>query len=194
MDKKFEEAIRLIDARNSEDPNKEEFNNGKMAPKELLYSQRMTQHLEDFAPNAPEELKIAARAQHICRWKVERSEYPSTRVGYLKWRNELKKLHAQITGEILEEVGYDKEFVDRVKFLIQKKKIKKDEDSQTLEDVICLVFLEYYLKGFAAKHEDGKMIDIIKKTWAKMSEKGHEAALELPLDDRSKTLVKQALS
>lgn len=193
MTNKFEEAIRLIDARNSEDPNKES-ENGKSFPKELLYSRRMSQHLEKFEPNAPEELKIAARAQHICRWKVDRSEYPSNRVGYLKWRNELKKLHASLTAEILEEVGYNKEFIERVKFLIQKKKIKKDEDSQTLEDVICLVFLEYYLKDFAAKHEDEKIVDIIKKTWAKMSEKGHKAALQLPLDARSKTLVQQALA
>lgn len=193
MNSKFEEAIRLIDARNSEDPNKET-DNGKSVPKELLYSRRMSQHLAEFDPDAPEELKIAARAQHICRWKVDRSEYPSTRVGYLKWRNDLKKLHASLTAEILEEVGYNEELIERVKFLIQKKKIKRDEDSQTLEDVICLVFLEYYLKDFAAKHDDEKIVDIIKKTWAKMSEKGHKAALQLPLDARSKTLVQQALA
>ena len=193
MNSKFEEAIRLIDARNSEDPNKET-DNGKSVPKELLYSRRMSQHLAEFDPDAPEELKIAARAQHICRWKVDRSEYPSTRVGYLKWRNDLKKLHASLTAEILEEVGYNEELIERVKFLIQKKKIKRDEDSQTLEDVICLVFLEYYLKDFAAKHDDEKIVDIIKKTWEKMSEKGHKAALQLPLDARSKTLVQQALA
>lgn len=193
MDTKFKEAIRLIDARNSEDPNME-LQNGESLPKELLYSQRMSRHLEEFSPDAPEELRIAARAQHICRWKVDRSEYPSTRVGYLKWRNELKKLHASLTAEILEEVGYNEEFIDRVKFLIQKKKIKRDEDSQTLEDVICLVFLEYYLHNFAAKHEDGKVVDIIRKTWAKMSEKGHKAALQLPLDSHSKKLVQQALA
>lgn len=193
MDTKFEEAIRLIDTRNSEDPNKELYK-GESLPKELLYSQRMSRHLKEFSPDAPDELKIAARAQHICRWKVDRSEYPSTRVGYLKWRNELKKLHADLTAGILQEVGYDDDFIERVKFLIQKKKIKKDEDSQTLEDVICLVFLEYYLHDFAAKHEDEKVVDIIKKTWAKMSEKGHKAALQLPLDERSKTLVQQALA
>ncbi|MCM8569088.1 DUF4202 domain-containing protein [Gramella jeungdoensis] len=193
MSTKFEEAIRRIDSRNSEDPNHEMYM-GESFPKELLYSQRMSRHLEEFSPNAPEELRIAARAQHICRWKVDRSEYPSTRVGYLKWRNELKKLHASLTAEILEEVGYDEEFIERVKFLIQKKKIKKDEDSQTLEDVICLVFLQYYLHDFAAKHEDDKVVDIIKKTWAKMSEKGHKAALQLPLDAKSKNLVEQALA
>lgn len=193
MDSKFEEAIRLIDARNSEDPNLESHNGGRV-PKELLYSRRMSRHLEEFAPQAPEELRIAARAQHICRWKVDRSEYPSNRVGYLKWRNELKKLHASLTADILEEVGYEEEFIERVKFLIQKKKIKRDEDSQTLEDVICLVFLKYYLKDFAAKHEDDKMVDIIRKTWTKMSEKGHKAALQLPLDARGKNLVQQALA
>ena len=193
MDTKFKEAIRLIDSRNSKDPNKEIYQ-GEEYPKELLYSQRMTQHLDEFSPDAPEELRIAARAQHICRWKVARNAYPMNRVGYLKWRNDLKKVHSEITAEILEKVGYEKDFIDRVTFLIQKKKIKKDEDSQTLEDVICLVFLEYYLKDFAAKHEDEKMMDIIKKTWAKMSEKGHQAALKLPMDPKSERLVKQALS
>lgn len=193
MNNKFEEAIRLIDARNSEDPHLET-ENGNSVPKELLYSQRMSRHLAEFAPDAPEELRIAARAQHICRWKVDRSEYPPNRAGYFKWRNELKKLHAGLTAEILEKVGYNEEFIERVKFLIQKKKIKRDEDSQTLEDVICIVFLEYYLKDFAAKHEDEKVVDIIKKTWAKMSEKGHKAALQLPLDARSKNLVQQALA
>lgn len=193
MDTKFEKAISRIDSLNAGDPHKEVYQ-GKEYPKELLYSMRMSQHMEEFAPEAPEELKIAARAQHICRWKVQRNEYPMDRVGYLKWRNDLKKIHAELTAEILQEVGYDQDFIDRVTFLIQKKKIKKDEDTQTLEDVICLVFLQYYLDDFAAKHEDDKIVDIIQKTWGKMSEKGHQAALELPLPSHSADLVKQALA
>lgn len=194
---KFEEAIERIDKKNSKDPNKEVYK-GETYPKELLYSKRMTEQLLEFEPEASEELQIAARAQHICRWQTPRDEYPMNRVGYLNWRNDLKKKHAAITGEILEEVGYDQDFIDRVSFLVQKKKIKKDEESQTLEDVICLVFLQYYLVDFEAKLKDDqkedKMVDIIKKTWAKMSSEGHEAALKLALPDKTAALVNRALS
>jgi hypothetical protein len=194
---KFDEAIKLIDEKNSKDPHKEVYE-GETYPKELLYSERMTKQLLEFEPEASEELQIAARAQHICRWQTPRDEYPMTRVGYLNWRNDLKKKHAAITGEILEEVGYNQDFIDRVSFLVQKKKIKKDEETQALEDVICLVFLQYYLADFEAKlkddNKDDKMVDIIRKTWAKMSPKGHEAALKLALPDKTAALVTRALS
>jgi len=117
-----------------------------------------------------------------------------TRVGYLKWREELKKMHAQVTGDLLESLDFEKEFIDRVQFLIKKKRIKKDQESQTLEDVICLVFLSYYFEDFAAKHETDKVIDIVQKTWAKMSEKGQEAALKLPLSATTLDLVGKALA
>jgi hypothetical protein len=189
---KFQKAIQRIDQKNAEDPNLEKAN-GKEFPKELLYSERMTDKLLDFHPQASQELQIAVRAQHICRWKVPRDTYPMNRVGYLKWREGLKKTHAEITYEILDDVGYDQEFLDRVSFLIKKKHIKKDEESQIMEDVVCLVFLEHYFEDFAAKHNDEKIIDIVKKTWAKMSPEGHEAALKLALSNRSETLIQEAL-
>ena len=190
---RFETAIAIIDQKNAEDPNTYQVA-GIEYSKELLYSQRMTRKLLQFEPNASKALQIAARAQHICRWKIQRNEYPMDRVGYLKWREELKKMHAKLTGEILEQVGFDEQFVDRVQKIILKKLIKKNEESQTLEDVICLVFLDYYFDEFAAKHTDEKIIDILKKTWVKMSDKGHEAALKLPFSEKSLALVKQAIS
>ncbi len=190
---RFETAIALIDEKNNQDPNVYEVF-GIEYPKELLYSQRMTRKLLQFEPNASKALQIAARAQHICRWKIARDEYPMDRVGYLKWRETLKKMHAELTAEILNQVGYDQEFIDRVSFLINKKLIKKNEESQTLEDTICLVFLDYYFEEFAAKHDDEKVIDILKKTWVKMSDKGHQEALKLPFSEKSLALVKQATS
>ena len=190
---RFESAIILIDNKNSEDINTYQVH-GLEISKELLYSQRMTQKLLQFEPQASEELQIAARAQHICRWKIARDEYPMDRVGYLKWRETLKKMHAEITSEILKEVGYEAEFIDRVSFLILKKLIKKDDESQILEDVICLVFLEYYFEEFAEKHEDDKVIDILQKTWVKMSEKGHSEALKMKYSEKSFSLIKQALA
>lgn len=190
---RFETAIALIDKKNAEDPNTYQVAGLEYA-KELLYSQRMSRKLMQFEPNASKALQIAARAQHICRWQIARDEYPMDRVGYLKWREELKKMHATITGEILEQVGFDEQFVDRVQKIILKKLIKKNEESQTLEDVICLVFLDYYFDEFAAKHTDEKIIDILKKTWVKMSDQGHAAALKIAFSDTSLALVKQAIS
>ena len=190
---RFETAIALIDKANSEDINTYEVS-GINYPKELLYSQRMTRKLLQFEPNASKALQIAARAQHICRWKIARDEYPMDRVGYLKWRETLKKMHGNLTADILKQVGYDDQFTDRVKAIILKKLIKKNEESQSLEDTICLVFLDYYFEEFATKDNEEKIIDILKKTWIKMSDKGHEAALKLPFSEKSLALVKQAIS
>ena len=189
---RFETTIALIDKKNAEDINTY-LVFGLDYPKELLYSQRMSRKLLQFNPNASRALQIAARAQHICRWKIARDTYPMDRVGYLKWRETLKKMHAELTAEILNQVGYDTQFIDRVSLLINKKLIKKNEESQVLEDTICLVFLDYYFEEFAAKHEDAKVIDILKKTWIKMSDKGHEAALQLNFSDKSLSLIKQAI-
>jgi len=190
---RFERAIALIDEKNSEDIHEEDFR-GKVYPKELLYSKRMSKKLMEFEPDASEALQIATRAQHICRWKISREDYPMDRVGYLKWRETLKRMHADMTAEILKEVGYDSKFIERVSFLINKKRIKRDEESQVIEDVICLVFLEYYFEDFASKHDDKKIIGILKKTWAKMSEKGHKAALKLQYSPKATSLIKQAIA
>ncbi|WP_299047714.1 DUF4202 domain-containing protein [uncultured Polaribacter sp.] len=190
---KFETAIALLDKKNAEDPTTYQVA-GYEYPKELLYAQRMTRKLLQFEPNASKALQIAARGQHVCRWQIARNEYPMDRVGYLKWRETLKKMHAQIAGEILQQVGYDDEFVKRVQKIILKKLIKKNEESQALEDTICLVFLDYYFDEFAAKHSDEKVIDILQKTWVKMSDKGHKAALELPFSEKGLALVQQAIS
>ncbi|WP_108805683.1 DUF4202 domain-containing protein [Aquimarina sp. Aq107] len=187
------EAFSIIDASNANDPNKEIVNGASIA-KELVYGQRMSQTLDNFTPEASEALQLAARAQHICRWEIPRNSYPMDRVGYLKWREELKKFHAKKASEILEKVGYNQEVIDRVSFLIQKKKLKKDEDTQILEDVICLVFLKFYYSDFYEKHASEKVIDILQKTWKKMSEKGHQAALKISYSEKGLDLIKQAIA
>ena len=190
---RFESAMALIDKNNAEDINTYKVF-GMSYPKELLYSQRMTRKLLQFEPNASKALQIAARAQHICRWKIPRGDYPMDRTGYLKWRETLKKMHAELTSNILKQVGYDKQYVDRISQLITKKLIKKNEESQTLEDTVCLVFLDYYFEEFAAKHDDDKVINILQKTWRKMSNKGQDAALQLNFSDKSLILVKKAIN
>jgi hypothetical protein len=188
----FQKASLWIDAENAQDPNSEIYQS-KTYPKELLYSNRMYERLMDFHPNASEAVQIASKAQHICRWKMPRESYPMDRVGYLKWREDLKKFHAKMTAEILEKAGYQQEFIDRVSFLIEKKSLKKDAETQLLEDVICLVFLEYYFDPFVQKHDREKMKNIILKTWNKMSEAGHQEALKINFSDTNLQLIKEAL-
>lgn len=190
---KLSKAFELFDLANSKDPNTEVFM-GREYPKEVLYAMRMTDRLNDFAPNASEALRLTARAQHIRRREIPRESYEMNRVGYLKWRQELKKFHAEKAAEILEQVGYDHETIDKVKFLLEKKQLKRNDETQTLEDVICLVFLEYYFEPFAKEHPEEKVVDILQKTWRKMSEKGQEAALKLPMSQTSKGLVAKALA
>jgi hypothetical protein len=187
----FEKAFAQFDSYNSNDPNKEDYN-GKSYPKELLYAIRMSERLDLFKPGSPDYLKLAARCQHIGRWEIPRSSYPMDKKGYLQWRNTLKFHHAKIAGDILTTCGYDSETIEKVKFLLLKKELTKNADTQTLEDVICLVFIQYYLDEFAAKHEDDKVVDILRKTMKKMSGHAITQAHTIPLSDKISHLIKKA--
>jgi hypothetical protein len=193
MTSPYIKTLELIDSANRQDPNFET-DGPAQRPKELLYSERMSACLEEFAPEASEHLRIAARGQHIERWRSPRSAYPDGRTGYKKWRAELGLFHAQRVGELMKLAGYGEEDIKRTQYLVQKRGLGRDPETQCLEDVICLVFIRHYLGEFASKHDEEKLIDIIRKTWAKMSEKAHAAALEIPLNDAIKTLVIRALT
>lgn len=188
----LETTLAAFDAANAQDPHTE-IVNGQPVAKELIYSRRMTAQLHKFLSNPSEELQLAAHSQHICRWKIPRSDYPMDRQGYKKWRLDLAVFHGETAEDILLQNGYTTDRITRVKDLLLKRSLKRDEEVQALEDVICLVFLEFYLKDFASKHDETKLIDIIQKTWNKMSEAGHAAALKLPLPDTMLALVTKAL-
>ncbi len=176
----LEQAIALIDEANGEDPNKDTDDDGKEWPKELLYSHRMTDMLNRFKPDADEVHQISMRAQHITRWKSARSDYPMDRKGYHRWRSDLYTLQADAAAEIMQQVGYDEESIERVKKAVGKRGIKSNPDTQLLEDIADLVFIEHYMLEFAGKHgeySEEKWIDIIQKTWRKMSDEAHEFAL-----------------
>ena len=192
-EKKFNNAIQLFDKANSSDPNTE-YVNGKDYPKELLYAIRMTKKLNQIKPKASESVKLAARCQHICRWEIPRDSFEMNRNGYLNWRRELKKFHSLKASEILRQVGYDETLIDEVTFLLEKKQLKKNSDTQLMEDIICLVFLEFYFENFSEKYSEEKLIDIIKKTWIKMSEKGRKSALRLNYSKKPKELLLRAIS
>lgn len=191
---RFQKAISLIDKANIQDPNKEVLE-GKEYSMEMIYSNRMTSWLDRLDSDASEQLQIAARAQHIERWKIPRAKYPRDRDGYRKWRNELMQFHAEKAGDIMLEAGYDENSISRVKSLIKKERFKTDSESQMLEDVVCLVFLENYFSDFSKEHMDDneKINRIIKKTWNKMSDKGRELAQEIDLPSEAKSLILKAL-
>lgn len=189
----FELAVQRIDAANSEDPNLV-MDAGVARPAELLYSQRMTEMLSRFVREPSLALQLAARAQHLRRWTVPRDSYPMNRAGYHRWRGDLKRKHGEWTAEILVASGLDAETTDRVARLIRKENLKTDPESQALEDVACLVFLQYYAADFARKHDSEKVAGILRKTWKKMSEKGHAAALALTLAPEVRVLLDQLSS
>jgi len=189
---RLEEALRRFDEANEEDPNTEMVD-GDEVPKELVYGRRMSARLNAFEPNAPEVVQLAARAQHIRRWEVPRDSYPQGRAGYLKWRTDLYKRHGEIAGSIMEQAGYDDVTIERVQNLLRKRGLKTDPDVQLLEDVICLVFLEHYFHDFAKKHDEAKLIPIVQKTWKKMTEKAHAAALDLDYAPEDFSVIQKAL-
>ena len=189
---KLQQALRAFDELNRQDPNKVAYMGSKIA-KEQLYSQRMYARLLAFKPDANEALILAIYSQHIQRWKIARDTYPVTRQGYKQWRQKLALFHAETAAAVLIELGYDRETIVRVQYLLKKKGLKRDEDSQILEDVVCLVFIEHYLAEFADKHSEEKLIGIIKKTWCKMSAKGHLAALDIDLPEKLKALIVKAI-
>ena len=189
---RFEAAIRRFDAENSRDPNSE-IADGVSHPKELLYAQRLTDWVLRLCPEAPEPLRLAARCQHLCRWESPRNSYPMTRPGYLTWRANLKKFHAQKSGEILRACGYPKELIHEVQDLNLKKNFPADPHCRVLEDALCLVFLEFQFADLAAKTDDAKTINALQKSWGKMTEAARAAALKLNYGPRETSLLQAAL-
>ncbi len=198
-EKYYEESLRLIDQANAEDPNKVVDSENKEWPKELLYSHHMSDMLERYAPDTDGAMKLAIRAQHIQRWKSPRSDYPMNRKGYHQWRTSLYTFHAETLAALMQQAGYDEESLDRVKLAVGKKALKKNPDTQLVENIAALVFIEHYLQAFADKHpeyDEEKWIDIIRKTWRKMSAEAQEFALSgsVKLPEPLVPLIQKALS
>lgn len=182
-------AIEQLDAIHREDPRLE-----GGVPQELLYAQHMTAKLCELDPYASETLLLAARAQHIRRWSIPREKFPEGPVGYKQWRRALTNLHVEVAGSTLEAVGYDLSTIVRTQALIRKENYKHDVESQLLEDVVCLVFLEFEFPSFAAKYPDEKVLDILRKTWSKMSSRGQRKALKLSFGPTAMDLVMRAVA
>ncbi len=194
----FDKAIELIDAANTQDPNTESAD-GKDWPKELLYSHRMTDMLSRFKPDADGAQKVAIRAQHIERWKSPRSNYPMDRTGYLRWRKDLYVMQADTCAGLMRDAGCDEDEIKRSWMAVAKKNIKSNPDSQLLEDIADLTFIEHYMLEFAGKHpeySEEKWIEIIQKTWNKMSSEAQQFALSgnLKLPEPLVPLIQKAVA
>jgi hypothetical protein len=179
---RFNRAIQKFDEYNSADPK----------GSEVLYARRMSERLFKFRPDAPEHIQLAIRCQHIGRWQIPRLTYPDGKKGYLAWRNKLKDHHAEIAARIMQECGYDQDMIGMVQDLLEKKDLRSNADTKLLEDVVCMVFVEFYLEDFATKHDDEKVIDILAKTFRKMTPEAIAVASTFTLPQRTKDLLERA--
>ncbi|PVI00910.1 hypothetical protein DM02DRAFT_526093 [Periconia macrospinosa] len=193
---RFENALAAIDREHALDPTKITLpGSTEEIPYELHYARKCTSYLEKHTPDASPTLRVAIRAQHFRRWEVPRSSYPMTRVGYLTWRTFLKKRQADLVMQICDESGLELETVKRIGALIKKEGLREgDKDTAALEDVACLVFLDDQFEKFQEEHDEEKILNILRKTWGKMSERGRELALEMHMEGRCKELVEKALA
>lgn len=158
-------------------------------PWEYVYSQWLTEWVLRLNPQASELLRIAARGQHVRRWTIPRSRYPMNRAGYLRWRETLKAFHADTIAGLMREEDYPDDAIQRVRTLMGKRQLGSDPETQTLEDALCLVFLETQFADLRRKTSEEKMREIVRKTWGKMSERARAEALKLPLNDAERRFV-----
>jgi hypothetical protein len=189
---KIDKAFALFDEYNKRSPEHVIWD-GEDFPIEYFYSLKLYKWVQKLEPHASESLLLASRSQHIGRWEIPRNSYPEGRVGYLKWRQELSRFHAAKATALMAEAGYDRAEQDKVKEIILKQKLKLNPDVQTIENALCLVFLEFQFDDLISRQSEEKMIDILRKTWAKMSEPGQTMALTLNYSPAGKALLEKAL-
>ena len=179
-------ALKLINKVLKEDPKGEA----------LIYSQQCFEWLKKLNPNFTDTQEMGARCQHFRRWDIPREDFPMDKKGYYQWRIKLYTYQAEKAADVLSNVGYSVDFIEEVKSMIAKKDLRKNENSQLIEDVACLVFLEHYIVPFAStkNYSEEKWVKIIQKTWAKMSDKAHKFALEINYPSPILALIKKALA
>lgn len=180
----YRSAVARIDAGNRRDP----------SGWEHQHALAVVDWIEALRPEASDALRLAGRAQHMGRWRRPRDRYPRDRAGYLRWRRELQSLHADEAARLLAEVGYAQAFIDRVRSLMHKQHLRDDPEAQTLEDALCLVFIERQLEAFRARHDEAKLQRILERTWAKMSPAARQAALELSLPPAVRDLLTRSIA
>jgi hypothetical protein len=192
-DERLQRVLAAIDALNAEDPNRVTIE-GIPRPHELTYAQRITDWVLRLRPDAPDTLRIAARGQHVRRWTIPRTRYAPGRQGYLRWRETLKRFHAEQVGQVMQQAGYAGEAIGRVQAIMSKRQLGSDAETQTLEDALCLVFLETQFGPMRRKTQEATMAEVVRKTWRKMSTQARQAALTLPLPADDQAWLARAVS
>lgn len=190
---KLEKAFELFDEFNRQDPNKIIWD-GTSYPTEYFFALQVYNWVKQLEPDASEALLLASRSQHIGRWSSPRNSYPEGKAAYLQWRMDLAKFHASKAGELMLQAGYEGEMIDTVQHIILKKNIRTDTEVQTMENALCLVFLQFQYEDFLEKHDEKKVIRILQKSWAKMSQPGREVALTIDFSEKGRVLIEKALA
>ena len=190
---RFQKAIEAFDRANAEDPQLVLVGQ-QQRPRELVFAERLSAWVSRLEPEASEALRLAARCQHLMRWRIPRGSFPAGRLGYLQWRTQLARFHADSAARLLAEAGYEQALIDAVRRINLKQNLRSSADSQTMEDALCLCFLEFEFDEFRAKHPAEKVIEVVHKTWQKMSTRAQETALGLPLSAAGLELVTRALA
>ena len=187
-------ALEQFDAANGKDP-RSVVVAGREFPQELLYGRRMSRRLASYEAGASEELQLAVRSQHLCRWRLPRSSFPAGRPGYLSWRRACAAMHAELSSEILAELGYERSTIERVASLLQKQGLRSgDLEAQVLEDVACLVFLADYAEDFAAGRKEDQVGRILRRTWQKMSQRAQETASKELAEEPIGSLIRETMA
>ena len=184
----LDRSRRAIDAVHAADPRR-----GDGIAGEPAYADHLEQWIRRLCGAPSPALLLAARAQHLERWAIPRSTFPEGRGGYLQWRSAVHRRQGDRVREVLAGAGCDADVSARVAMLVSKSAPRGDADAQALEDAACLVFIEHELAAFQRQHPRDKTIDVLRKTWRKMSPAGHEAALALSLPDELRALIAAAL-
>ena len=186
-------ALDAIDAANADDPNRVEVR-GVSRPKELAHAELVSQWVSKLDPGASDALRLAARAHHLRRWELPRSDYPDGKAGYHRWRREQQKRHAEQVGRILRAQGYDEGDIARVQAIVRKQGLGSDPEVQVFEDALCLVFIETQFRELADRLGDERLVDVTRKTLAKMSDAGIARVREFSLSDEDLALIERALA
>lgn len=189
----IKQAHQQFDQMNAQDPTSIDVL-GVAQPRELALALWLSEWVKQLRPEASVALRLASRCQHLMRFSMPRTDYPEGRTGYLKWRKDLSKRHADLASKVLYELGFETTVIDQVRKINLKQELTKDPDCQAMEDALCLSFLQHEFPEFSQKYDDEKVIDIVQKTWRKMSEEGHRYALSIALEGRAQDLVARALS
>ncbi len=189
----YQHARERIDTAHAADPKR----TADERPAELVYADNLERWIAQVAPEASPILRLAARCQHLERWSVPRASFPLDKPGYHAWRKSLYKKQADRARELLLQAGVPASEADEVATWVSKTGLKTNPGTQALEDAACLVFLDTEIPGFATVHPDytrEKYIDIIRKTWRKMSPRAQELARTIPFPAGVGELVHEAIS